>query len=168
MRQPSSLAGYPVTSYYLNGTYITDVDTPFVADGGPSQANVTVFAKRDLAFGTHTLNIVNVNGTHPSTFWLDYFLVDISPTAPVGTTSSASSSTSLSTGTSPASSATPLSRHIPAIVGGVAGALLVIVAAVLASLWRRRHRRARRGDDILLLLLPSASVSDNRDAPQRK
>ncbi|TFK85460.1 hypothetical protein K466DRAFT_664486 [Polyporus arcularius HHB13444] len=144
MRQPSSLAGYPVTSYYLNGTYITDVDTPFVADGGPSQANVTVFAKRDLTFGTHTLNIVNVNGTRPSTFWLDYFLVDISPTAPVGTTSSPSSSTSLSTGTSLASSATPLSRHIPAIVGGVAGALLVIVAAVLASLWRRRHRRARR------------------------
>ncbi|KAI0691294.1 hypothetical protein C8T65DRAFT_670579 [Cerioporus squamosus] len=141
MRQPSVDGGYPVTSYEIDGTRFATVSTRFVPDG-PSQANVTVFAKRDLVLGTHILNITNLNGTHPSSFWLDYFIVDISPTAIVGTTSSSSSSTA--SATAGASTAVLLSGRIPAIAGGVAGALLVLVAAILGCLWRRRRRRARR------------------------
>ena len=122
MREPTSLAGYAVTSYYIDGEYITTVGSFFVPDGR-SHSNVTVFAKHDLAFGTHLLNITNMNGTRPSTFWLDYFVVDTSPGDIVVTSSSSSSSiaSSTATGSSTSASQSSLSKRIPAIAGAVAG-----------------------------------------------
>ena len=145
MREPTSLAGYAVTSYYIDGEYITTVGSAFVPDGR-SQSNVTVFAKRDLAFGTHLLNITNMNGTRPSTFWLDYFIVDTSPSDIVVTSSSSSSFASPTAGMSTSASQSSLSKRIPAIAGAVAGALIVIVAVALGCLWRRRRVRVRKGD----------------------
>ncbi|RPD67557.1 hypothetical protein L226DRAFT_566248 [Lentinus tigrinus ALCF2SS1-7] len=143
MREPTSVAGYPVTVYYIDGTYIASIDTPFVPDGR-SQSNVTVFTKRDLTQGAHVLNITNMNGTRPSTFWLDYFLVDASSAALNPSSSSTSSSTGMPAATSTSESGTAPSERIAAIAGGVAGALVVIIAAVLGCLWRRRRRRVRK------------------------
>ena len=145
MREPTSLAGYAVTSYYIDGEYITTVGSSFVPDGR-SHSNVTVFAKRDLAFGTHLLNITNMNGTRPSTFWLDYFVVDTSPSAVAVTSSSSSSSFASPTAGTSTSASQSLSKRIPAIAGAVAGALVVVIAVALGCLWRRRRVRVRKGD----------------------
>ncbi|RPD67546.1 hypothetical protein L226DRAFT_566239 [Lentinus tigrinus ALCF2SS1-7] len=73
-RESTSRAGRPTTLYSIDGAYVENSTEPFVPDG-PTQFNVTVFSKKNLPSGMHVLNISNLNGTSPNTYWIDYFLV---------------------------------------------------------------------------------------------
>ncbi len=51
----------------------------------PRQLNVSFYSQHGLGSGEHTLTIINLNGTVPNIFWLDYLIVD-----PPNTTSQSS------------------------------------------------------------------------------
>ena len=67
--------GLPVTAYDIDGQHITTVHAPW---SDSRQFNYVHFEKTDLYPGDHTLIVTNMNGTSPTIFWLDYFLVDSS------------------------------------------------------------------------------------------
>ncbi|KAI0684418.1 hypothetical protein C8Q76DRAFT_862827 [Earliella scabrosa] len=68
-------ARQPQVSLSIDGAFIANVTGPFKADGD-SEFNVTFFSQRDLPFGEHELSMKNLIDQSPTTFWLDYFLVD--------------------------------------------------------------------------------------------
>ena len=117
---PSVTNGQPTTEYAVDGQFVATYEAPFTDE---AVYNVTFFSKRDLTLGEHTLLITNLNGTSPTLFWLDYFLVDqasssssppstISSTSKTSWTLSHSPSSSSSTHSfKPTLSSTPQSSH---------------------------------------------------------
>ncbi|GBE80053.1 hypothetical protein BKA93DRAFT_202935 [Sparassis latifolia] len=78
--------GRPVTSYTIDGNYISAYQAPIV-DPPYYTVNTLYFQSSELSQGTHTLVITNLNGTPPSEFWLDYviYLPGAATTAPAST-----------------------------------------------------------------------------------
>ncbi|RPD67556.1 hypothetical protein L226DRAFT_139358 [Lentinus tigrinus ALCF2SS1-7] len=73
-RAPTSTGGRPTTSYSIDGgAYVKVVNEPL---HNPLMLfNIIGFLLTDMPSGVHVLNISNLNGTSPNTFFLDYFLI---------------------------------------------------------------------------------------------
>ncbi|KAI0684380.1 hypothetical protein C8Q76DRAFT_315423 [Earliella scabrosa] len=122
---PSSVDGYPTTTYTIDGQLLHSYTAPFVRDGD-QLFNVSFFSTRNLEEKQHTLEITNVNGTAPNFFWLDYFLVDTDPQRPIPSSTFALSTSTLPSGTVrppppiPTTSTSPASTSLPVSSSSVA------------------------------------------------
>ncbi|OJT10296.1 hypothetical protein TRAPUB_13164 [Trametes pubescens] len=83
----SDTYGQPKTTYWVDGNEVGSYSAPHT---GQTTYNVTFFTMENLSSGSHVVRINNTDGTHPNTFWLDYFLID---NGPVATTTSTSTTT---------------------------------------------------------------------------
>lgn len=65
--------GMPQSKYLIDGVTDGVYTAPYIPD--PDDAtHVSFFVSPLLEPGKHTIQIINVNGTKPSTLWLDYIL----------------------------------------------------------------------------------------------
>ncbi|KAH9939379.1 uncharacterized protein BXZ73DRAFT_99582 [Epithele typhae] len=140
----SSSYGRPTTEYLIDNKSLATYTAPIT---NTMRYNVSFFDIQGLPYGTHMLNITNLNGTAPNTFWLDFFFVNKTVTAS-DSTASVSSSTSSGPATGPTAgvagntSASGGHKNIGAIVGGVVGgiAFLALLALVLYCVRKQRRR----------------------------
>ncbi|KAI0758009.1 hypothetical protein C8Q74DRAFT_292353 [Fomes fomentarius] len=99
--------GQPTTRYDVDGETVETYTTPWT---DTRAFDVRFFVKSDLSPGDHTIRITNMNGTSPTIFWLDYFVVDASfsqPQPPLSSSSGSPKTTSLSS----VASSTQLTLH---------------------------------------------------------
>ncbi|KAI0832932.1 hypothetical protein BC628DRAFT_370362 [Trametes gibbosa] len=183
----SDTYGQPITTYSVDGKVVSTYSAPLMPSG-ETQFNVTFFSARNLSPGDHIVLINNTGGASPSTFWLDYFLIDNTPSTSGGATTPAaqtidpepttktetnssgtvivSTVTAAPTGASQAPAPnTNISTHksnVGVIVGAtVAGvAALAIFALALFCLRRRRRRDAAK-----VIPFACAPNSQNQFAP---
>ncbi|EIW61138.1 uncharacterized protein TRAVEDRAFT_17947 [Trametes versicolor FP-101664 SS1] len=80
----SNTYGQPKTDYWVDGNLVGSYSAPHTAQ---TTYNVTFFTMENLSSGDHIVRINNTDGTHPNTFWLDYFLIDKQPVATTTSTS---------------------------------------------------------------------------------
>ncbi|KAI0737764.1 hypothetical protein C8Q80DRAFT_1114816 [Daedaleopsis nitida] len=155
-------AGHPQMTFNVdNGAFVQTVSQQLPSDGGRGTTyNVTVFSKRDLSLGAHQLVITNNNGTSPSIFWLDCFLVDLGPSSSTPTSVPSSGSSSPDTiSTNTVTPTTPTDTHAashshPAdpsvstptlvIILGVVGSISLTILILGTILCVRRRRVAAR------------------------
>ncbi|KAI0340846.1 hypothetical protein BDW22DRAFT_1359683 [Trametopsis cervina] len=159
--------GRPVSTYAVDGFGPnTTFQAPIIQPGYVSY-NVLFYRSPPLPAGqSHTLRIVNMNGTSPSNYVLDYIVY--TPSTNSGMPNAGLISASPSTQLSPTLSSTPIStdptqtasegdashHHTPAaaIAGGVVGGIMLLAIIVLAAVFYRRwiRRKALKADKIPL------------------
>ncbi|KAH9884956.1 hypothetical protein C8Q73DRAFT_817838 [Cubamyces lactineus] len=76
--EASDKSGQPQTTYEIDGVVVGAYNAPFTRST-TTEYNVTFFETHGLPPGDHSILINNTNGTSPNVFWLDYFLIDLSP-----------------------------------------------------------------------------------------
>lgn len=76
--EASDKSGQPQTTYEIDGVVVGTYNAPFTPST-TTEYNVTFFETHGLSPGDHSILINNTNGTSPNVFWLDYFLIDLSP-----------------------------------------------------------------------------------------
>ncbi|KAI0328214.1 hypothetical protein GY45DRAFT_1338297 [Cubamyces sp. BRFM 1775] len=76
--EASDKSGQPQTTYEIDGAVVGTYNAPFTPSA-TTEYNVTFFETHSLSPGDHSILINNTNGTSPNVFWLDYFLIDLSP-----------------------------------------------------------------------------------------
>ncbi|OBZ70329.1 hypothetical protein A0H81_09597 [Grifola frondosa] len=178
--------GQPVTTYAIDGIVLGTYVAPIIAPGF-AYLNQSFFVSPILPAGDHELVITNINGTQPTTYWLDFLVytpsVSLSNSTSVSSTpisgpstssttnqpsstSRADSTTSASTSsiTSPITSAKSSRKNTGAIVGGVVGGVCLI-ALLLFLLYMLRVRRRKRHRRISVDFLAGPFVSWRGDLP---
>ncbi|OJT10298.1 hypothetical protein TRAPUB_13166 [Trametes pubescens] len=169
----TSMYGWPSEAFVIDGATYGVNDEP-TASPDVMEYNVTYFTSPTLAPGVHTLVVTNLNGTSPTSLWLDRFwyissgpaIVNGAPSTGADATSSASSN---AIGPTPPlssiSSSMPLSSasesasagsvgstsdhrfNTTAIVGGTVGAavgLLLLATLGIYHLLKHKFTRAQQ------------------------
>ncbi|KAH9854821.1 hypothetical protein C2E23DRAFT_39732 [Lenzites betulinus] len=134
-------SGYPTVSFLIDGTSYGFREDSTALDG--QYYNVTWFVSPELDSAEHTLVITNLNGTRPSTFWLDRFwYISADET---NTTSSVVPPAATSSSPPPNNGSAGHSQNLGAIIGGSVGgaAALALLVGLGVYLFKRRSSQRR-------------------------
>ncbi|KAI0658694.1 hypothetical protein C8Q70DRAFT_993670 [Cubamyces menziesii] len=172
--EASDKSGQPQTTYEIDGAVVGTYNAPFTPSA-TTEYNVTFFEIHDLSPGDHSILINNTNGTSPNVFWLDYFLIDLSPqsqipsptpfssaqpspadtqqtqsiTTPDTNAGPTSPNTAAQTQTAnPSGSSSKSHANVGAIAGGVVAGVvgLVAIIAIAVLLFCLRRERRRKAE----------------------
>ncbi|EIW61137.1 uncharacterized protein TRAVEDRAFT_17946 [Trametes versicolor FP-101664 SS1] len=148
----TGMYGWPSEAFVIDGATYAVNDEP-IASPDAMEYNVTYFTSPTLAPGVHTLVVTNLNGTSPTSLWLDRFWY-ISSDPATGTPSDGSTMTlpvaSAPSGSSSAGGGASTSdnrQNTAAIIGGTVGAaigLLLLATLGIFYFIKRKFTRAQR------------------------
>ncbi|KAJ8483016.1 hypothetical protein ONZ51_g4984 [Trametes cubensis] len=176
--EASDKSGQPQTTYEIDGAVVGTYNAPFTPSA-TTEYNVTFFEIHDLSPGDHSILINNTNGTSPNVFWLDYFLIDLSPqsqipsptpfssaqpspadtqqTRSIATPDTNAGPTSPNTAaqtqtTKPSGSSSKSHANVGAIAGGVVAGVvgLVAIIAIAVLLFCLRRERRRKAESSIV------------------